>query len=156
MKTGVDTSNELERALVSLKSLLDAFQYIFSQKYSNFGLSSLQTIAPEGSSATKRFKEILLGSSKKTSFLKEPPCSCFKEILLGSISPLRSTQLQNEDANQERHEDEEDEDNRGLKVVMFDEASTLMVLVRLKCTSKPWWNRWHSQTKKAVSAAFSV
>ena len=134
MKTGVDTSNELERALVSLKSLLDAFQYIFSQKYSNFGLSSLQTIAPEGSSATKRFKE----------------------ILLGSISPLRSTQLQNEDANQERQEDEEDEDNRGLKVVMFDETSTLMVLVRLKCTSKPWWNRWHSQTKKAVSAAFSV
>ena len=137
MKTGVDTSNEMERALVSLKSLLDAFQYIFSQKYNNFGfyipLSSMQTVAPEGSSATKRFKEILLGSSKKTSFLKEPSCSI--EILLGSSSLLRSTQLQNEDANQEQHaiQDEENEDNQeslfpGLKVVMFDEASTLMVI----------------------------
>ena len=99
-------------------------------------LSSMQTVAPEGSSATKRFKEILLGSSKKTSFLKEPSCSI--EILLGSSSLLRSTQLQNEDANQEQHaiQDEENEDNQeslfpGLKVVMFDEASTLMVLVRL-------------------------
>ena len=60
-----------------------------------------------------------------------------KEILLGSSSPLCSTQLQNEDASHEHHawHDEEDEDNQevfpGLKVVKSDEASTLLVKLTL-------------------------
>ena len=96
-----------------------------------------------------------------------------KEILLGSSSPLCSTQLQNEDASHEHHawHDEEDEDNQevfpGLKVVKSDEASTLLVKLTFgsdkkyfwhtkKYTTKPLWNRWYSQTKKAVAAIFSV